>query len=194
MKLLTVAVTLVAFAVTGRAEDKKAQPPVTLELVAKNDKYKFDGSGKAPAEFKKYLEEIAQAQKDGKLARPPQPPAVELVLKFTNTTKNDTTIYVGGDSNSYTFDLTGGSGSVAVGSGRAFTEEFRFPKAVTLAPGKSHEIPVKQLADGHRGASRYVYWTGPGEYKLSAKYVLANADGSKGAELASEPITITVGK
>lgn len=194
MKLPAAAVALVTFAVTASAEDKKPQPPVTLELVAKTAKYTFNGGGKTPAEFKKHLEGMATAQKQGQPVRPPQPPAVDLALKLTNTTKSDVTIYVGGDSNSYTFELTGGSGAVAVDSGLAFTEEFRSPKSVILAPGKSHEIPVKRLADGHRGAGRYVYWTGPGEYKLSAKYVLANADGRKGAELTSEPIKITVEK
>jgi hypothetical protein len=81
---------------------------------------------------------------------------------------------------------------VAMNSGLAFTADFRLPKAVTLAPGKSHEIPVKLLADGSRGMSRYVYWTGPGEYKLAAKYTLSDKDGGKGAELKSEPVKITV--
>jgi hypothetical protein len=104
------------------------------------------------------------------------------------------TIYVGGDTNAYTFELTGGAGSVAMGSGLAFTADFRFPLAVTLAPGKAHEIAVKQLSDGSRGAARNVYWTGPGEYKLSAKYLLATKDGEKGAELKSEAVKIAVEK
>jgi hypothetical protein len=102
------------------------------------------------------------------------------------------TIYVGGDSNVYTFELTGGAGVVTLGSALAFTADFRPSKPVTLAPGKAHEIPVKQFSDGNRGLSRYVYWTGPGEYKLAAKYTLATKDGGKGTELKSEPVKITV--
>ncbi|MDY3562006.1 hypothetical protein R5W23_003437 [Gemmata sp. JC673] len=193
MKLLAATVALIAFAVSASGEDKKAEPPVKLKLVAKTDKYKF-GSGTVPAEFKKYLEEIAQAQKDGKPTQPPRPPAVDLVLEIVNTSKDEVTIYVGGDANTWTFDLTGGDGTVSLGSGLAMTLEFRLPKAVTLAPGKSHEIPVKRLSDGARGAGRYVYWTGPGEYKLSAKYTISDKDGEKAYELKSEPVKITVEK
>jgi hypothetical protein len=39
-----------------------------------------------------------------------------------------------------------------------------------------------------------VYWTGPGEYKLSAKYQLADKNGGKAAELKSEAVKITVEK
>ncbi len=169
-----------------------ADNPVTLKIVAKSDKYKFDGGGKTAAEYKKQLEELAAKEKKGEFARPPMPPTVDLVLQITNTSKEEVTVYVGGDSNVFTFHLTGGTGAVAMGSGLAFTREFRIPKAVTLAPGKSHDIPVKRLSDGLRGAARYVYWTGPGDYKLSASYTLATADGSKGATLKSKPVKITV--
>lgn len=179
-----------ALSTVVRAEDKEG--PVKLSIVAKTDKYKFDGGGKTPAEYKKALEAVAKDQKDGKLARPPKPPAVDLVLVLTNTSKEDVTVYVGGDTNQYTFELTGGDGTVALGSALAFTADFRLPKAVKIAAGKTHEIPVKQLSDGMRGASRNVYWTGPGDYKLSAKYTLATEDGGKGTELTSEPVKITV--
>ncbi|MBN9120099.1 MAG: hypothetical protein J0I06_13195 [Planctomycetes bacterium] len=179
-------------ATAARAEDKKPAGPVTLTLVAKTDEYKFDGGGKTPTEYKKYLEGIADQQKGGKPVTPPKPPAVDLVLMLTNTTKEDVTIYVGGDPNTYTFELTGGAGAVTLNSGLAFTADFKLPKAVTLGAGKTHEIPVKVLADGLRGAARNVYWTGPGEYKLSAKYTLSDAGGRKGAALKSEPVKITV--
>lgn len=194
MKLLLPALALLAFTATTSAEDKKADAPITLKLVAKTDKYKFDGGGKTPAEFKKHLEEVAKAQKGGKLARPPKPPAVDLVLQVVNTSKEDVTVYVGGDSNVYTFELTGGDGVISMGSGLAMTLEFRLPKEVKLAPGKSYEIPLKQLSDGARGAGRYVYWTGPGEYKLSAKYAVGLSAEGKPLELKSEPVKITVEK
>ncbi len=192
--LLLAAAALFIFGTTATADDKKAEGPVTLKLVAKTDKYKFDSGGKTAEEYKKELEDIAAKAKKGEAVRPPKPPAVDLVLQITNTSKEEVTIYVGGDPNIYTFELTGGAGSVTMNSNLAFTADFRLPKAVTLAPGKSHEIPVKQLSDGSRGASRYVYWTGPGEYKLSAKYTLADKDGGKGTELKSEPVKITVEK
>jgi hypothetical protein len=189
---------LVGFASTAPAEDKKDDPksdgPITLKLAAKTDKYKFDAGGKTADEYKKELEEIAKKAGKGERVRAPRPPAVDLVLVFTNTSKADATIYVGGDANSYTFDLTGGTGTVAMNPGLAFTADFRFPKAVTLAPGKTHEIVVKQLSDGFRGAGRNVYWTGPGEYKLGVRYQLSDKQGGKGPELKSEPVKITVEK
>lgn len=192
MKWVLLTAALFTFAPAASAEDKKPAGPVTLTIVAKSDKYKFDGGGKTPAEYKQALEDVAKQQKVGGLVTPPKPPAVDLVLVLTNTTKEDMTIYVGGDANVYIFELTGGAGVVALSSELATTAEFRPSKPVTLAPGKTHEIAVKQLSDGNRGISRYVYWTGPGEYKLSAKYTLSTRNGGTGAELKSEPVKITV--
>src|SRR5262249_7869670 len=149
-------------------------------------------NGKTPAEYKKELEELAAKAKKGELVRPPKPPAVDLVLEITNTSKEEVTIYVGGDANIYTFELTGGAGTVNLGSALAFTADFKLPKPVTLAAGKSYEIPLKQLSDGSRGAARYVYWTGPGDYKLSVTYTLSDKDGGKTTTLKSEPVKITV--
>lgn len=191
MKWLLLCVTALAFATAAAAEDKKADGPIKLTVVAKTDKYKLDAGGKTAAEYKKQLEDLKAKGDKGELVRAPKPPAVDLVLQLTNTSKEDVTIYVGGDSNVYTFELSGGD-SVALNSGLAFTADFKLPKAVKLEPGKSFDIPVKQLSDGSRGAARFVYWTGPGDYKLTAKYTLATADGGRGAELKSEPVKIAV--
>jgi hypothetical protein len=194
MKWFLLAAALVGFASAVPADEKKPAGPVTLTLVAKSDKYKFDGGGKTADEYKKELEAVAKKVADGEPVPSPKPPAVDLVLVLTNTSKDDVTISVGGDANVYTFELTGGAGTVAMGSGLAFTADFRLPKDVTLAAGKTYEIAVKQLSDGSRGAARNVYWTGPGEYKLSAKYTLSDKDGGKGAELTSAAVKITVEK
>jgi hypothetical protein len=182
----------VASADDKKPDDKKPLGPLVLTVVAKTDKYKFDGGGKSPADYKADLDALAKRQKDGKPAQPPKPPAVDLVLRIENVSKEDATIHVGGDSNLIAFELTGGAGVVALNSDRAFTTDFKLPKAVTLAPGKAHEIPVKQLSDGLRGAARYVYWTGPGEYTLTARYQLATEDGGKGPLLQSAPVKIAV--
>ena len=185
-------------AVSGAAppddkKDAKPAPPVTLTVVSKADKYVFDGGGQTPAEYKKALEDRAKNIASGADIKPPKPLAVDLALVLTNTTKEAVKVFVGGDTNVFTLELTGGAGVVTMPNPVAFTEEFRLPKAVTIEPGKTHEIPVKLLADGHRGLSRLVYWTGPGEYKLTAKYVLAaDANGAKGPEVTSEPAKIVV--
>jgi len=184
---------LVLFAASPVAsQDKKADGPIALKLIAKTDTYKFDGGGETPKGFKEKLEELAKKLEKGERATPPKALAVDLVLQLTNTSDKEQTIHVGGDTNVHTFELTGGAGVVTLRNPVAFTADFRLPKAVTLAPGKSHEIPVKALADGQRGISRLVFWTGPGEYQLAAKYILATQDGGKGPELKSAPAKITV--
>jgi hypothetical protein len=198
--LLALFLAALATAPGAAAADDKKDPkpagPVTLTVVSKKDKYVFDGGGKSAKEYKAAMERLAKVLAEGDLINPPfppKPPAVDLALVLTNTTKEAVKVFVGGDTNVFTLELTGGAGVVAMPNPVGFTEEFRLPKAVTIEPGKTHEVPVKLLADGHRGLSRLVYWTGPGEYKLTAKYVLAkNADGEKGAVLTSEPAKIVV--
>jgi hypothetical protein len=183
-----------AFGGTGVAQDKKDQPdgPVVLKVVSKKDKYIFDGGGKTPKEYKAHLEDVAAQIAAGKDVKPPKPQEVDLVLQLENTSKGNVTVYIGGDPNVYTFDLSGGAGVVTMTNPVAFTLELRLPKPVVIEPGKTHDIPVKMLTDGLRGMSRLVFWTGPGEYTLVAKYTLANQDGDKVAELKSEPIKIKV--
>ncbi len=195
MKLLVLAVlALFVFATSASAQDKKKPGPIQLKIVAKTDKYKFDGGGKTADEYKQTLETTAKKLEKGERATPPKPLTVDLVLQITNTSKEEMTIYVGGDPNVYTFELTGGAGVVNMNNPVAFTADFRLPREVTLAAGKSHEIPVKAFADGARGFSRLVFWTGPGEYMLTATYSLSNKDGGKGDVLKSEPVKVTVEK
>jgi hypothetical protein len=183
MRCLLLAAVLIGCGAPARAENKKNESPITLTLVVKKNKYKFDP-------------ELLERVKKSDRAHPPEPIAVDLVLVFTNVSKQDATIRVGGDDVVYTFELTGGAGTETRPSGLVFTQEFRASKMITLAPGKTHEIPVKQLTDGFRGAGRNVYWTGPGEYKLSATYGPPAVPG--GAAVAplykSEPVKITVEK
>jgi hypothetical protein len=180
MRQVLLAAVLVVCGTTARAEDKKADSPITLKLVAKTDKYKFDP------------ELLAKVKKGEKT---PPALAVDLVLVFTNTSKSDVTIPVGGDDVVYTFELTGGAGTETRPSGLAFTREFRGSKPVTLAPGKTYEIPVTRLSDGLRGASRNLYWTGPGEYELSVTYgPRPTPGGAAGTSYKSEPVKITVEK
>lgn len=195
MKWLAFAL-LPLFAGVAAADDKKppSTSPLALKVVLKKEKYTFDGGGQTSEEYKKGLEATAKAIAKGERVTPPKPLPVDLVLKIENTSKEEVTIYVGGDANVPTLDLTGGAGVVTMNNPVAFTLDLRLPQAVTLGPGKAHEIPVKQLSDGARGMSRLVFWTGPGEYTLTAKYTLADKMGGKGAELKSEPVKLTVEK
>jgi hypothetical protein len=176
------------------AQEKKDEKkgPVVLKVVSKPEKYVFDGGGKTAKEYKDELESLAKSLAKGERVRPPKPLAVDLVLQLENTSKEAVTVYVGGDPNVYKFELTGGTGAVTMNNPVAFTADFRLPKAVTIEPGKTYDIPVKAFADGSRGISRLVFWTGPGEYKLAATYTLSDQKGGKGTELKSEPTKIVV--
>jgi hypothetical protein len=191
MKWLLLAALFLAFATTAAAEDKKEEGPIKLTVIAKTTKYTLDTGGKTVAEYKKEMEQTVKLlkEKPDKVI-PPKPPAIDLVLRLTNTTKEEVTIYVSGDANVYTFELSGDS--LSMNSNLAFTADFKLPKPVKLGGGNSYDIPVKQLADGSRGQSRYLYWTGTGDYKLTAKYTLASKDGGRVTEIKSEPVKITV--
>ncbi len=149
------------------ADEKKPEGPVALKLVAKTDKYKFDGGGKTPDEYKKHLEELA---KDETGQQKPKPPAVDIVLELTNTSKEEVTIYVGGDSNVYTFELTGGDRRG--GDEQRLGVHGRFQVAEGGHAGGGQELRNSGEATFRRQprASRYVYWTGPGDYKLNVTY------------------------
>jgi hypothetical protein len=166
------------------AEDKV---PVELTLSLKKDSIAWP-YGASAKEFEAKLKETIDAKKPENL---PKPPAIEGVLRITNTGKEKATLYVEGDTNVLTLTLKG-PGVTNANAGKAFTTDFRGPRAADLEPGKSVEIPVKSLSDGFRRASRYVYPLSPGEYKLSATYQLATQDGGKGPLLKSNEVTLKV--
>jgi len=165
------------------AEEKM---PIELKLVLRKETYDWPYA-QGPKEFEAALQDLQKRRQQAKEARFPDPPALDLALQLTNTGKEKTTVYVEGDANVLTLTLKGPA-VVTVEPGLAFTAELREPKATVLEPGKGVEIPVKRLADGFRGASRYLYPTQPGEYTLSATYQLTTAGGGKGPLLKSGEI------
>ena len=167
-----------------------AEPPLELKLVATKATYPWPYAA-PPKPFDANLQDLLAKHKKGENVEFPAPPAVEFVLKITNTGKEARTIHVEGRPERVALTLKG-PGVVEVSPRLAFTTDFRSPKAVVLEPGKSHEIPIKKLADGFRGASRYVYPTAPGEYTLKATYLLATAERvRRGTTLTSDEIKIT---
>jgi hypothetical protein len=187
-KFLMCAVAAAIVPLSAIADDKALE----LKVVAKTTTFALDTGGKASKEYHKMLEEIAAATKKGERApQPPRPATVDLKLQIKNTGKDDVTIYVEGDANVFTLELKG-KGVVDVRPQLAFTADFRSPKAIKLDAGKIYEIPVKALSDGFRGASRWLYWTEPGEYTIGATYQLATIDGGKGTLLKAEPIKVKV--
>ena len=163
--LLTLAlVTTLGAPVT--AADKPAGPsadpknvPLTLSLVAKTPTYKLDLGGMTADEFKKAVQAGGRAG--------PKPPAVDLVAVVTNTGSEPLTLWASGDAVVLTLDLKG-PGAVNADAGMMFTREFRIPKGVDVAAGKTVEFPVRSLSSGFRGAAQAAYWTAPGGYELTA--------------------------
>ncbi len=191
--LVIVAAVLTCATLTAVDDSKeRSSGPVVLRVVSKKDKYVFDGSGKTAKEFKAELEDLAKRQANGERIDPPKRIPVDLVLQLENTSKENVTVYVNGTANIYTLDLTGGGGVVCLENTVIMPNYIRQPTAVSIEPGKSHEIPIGSLADGRRENARLIYWTGPGEYKLAAKFILLDQKGGKLGELKSEPIKINV--
>jgi hypothetical protein len=178
MRTLSVAVCALALVVAPAPAEEKM--PLELKIVVKKESYPWPYDLK-PKEFEAKLQQIIKKKSTDEL---PKPPAVDMVLEIKNTGKEKTTIFVGGDPNLLTVTVKGPSVVPAM-PGLAVTTEFRVPSPVELAPGKTHEIPLKSLADGHRRVGRYIYTTVPGEYTISATYQLATEDGGKGPLLKS---------
>jgi len=126
---------------------------------------------------------------------------VDLVLEIKNTSDKPVTVWISGDPVVVELTLKG-KGAVNVMPELAFTQEFRFPKPVEIAPGKTHAIPVKTLVSGFRGASKYSYWSEAGEYELVAKFKTGmspapkdakdGGDGFGNVSVTSAPLKIVV--
>ena len=141
----------------GPTTDPKGVP-LELSIRAKKTTYPL-GEARTAAELK----QLAEAGE-----RMPKPPEVELKVLVKNTGTRPLRVWAKGDPVVLTLKLKG-DGAVNVEPRLAFTLEYRTPEAVEVAPGKTVEFPIKTLASGFRGQSRYSYWTKPGEYELVAK-------------------------
>jgi hypothetical protein len=170
-----------------RAEEKKDPPraepagtPLELTVTGKQTKYALDLGGLTKDELKNAIE---SAGKTGK--RPPAAPAVDLAVEIKNTSEKPVTVWVSGDPVVLTLTLKG-KGALNVAPPLAFTEEFRSPKGVEIAPGKAHSIQVKALQSGYRGAAHWAYWLEPDEYELTATLKTGMKPAPKGAKDAND--------
>jgi hypothetical protein len=185
----------------ARTQEKKEPAqgdlPVKAKLVAKTTTFKLDLGGMSAEDFKKALKE---GEKSGNL---PQPPKVEMTLEITNTSDKEIKIWAKGDPVTLGLELKG-PGAVTVLPRRPFTQEFRIPTPMTLAPGKTLVLPIDSLTFGFRGVALLAYWTDPGEYALGATFSTAIHPAPKGSQdagdgfgrviIKAEPITLKVEK
>lgn len=133
--------------------------PVELSISGKTT-YTLDLGGKTPEQFKKLIEDAGDDA-----AKLPKRPAVELKLVIKNTGDKPVTVWTKGDPVVIGLKLKG-DGAVTAKPQGIFTQEYREPEGTEVAPGKTAEIPLKELAGGFRMRSEFAYWTKPGEYEL----------------------------
>src|SRR5688572_15670531 len=140
----------VLFTGVSRGDDLPAPAggQLTLKLVARKTLYDWEAGGKTPQEFQADVEEASRFTWSSSKRTPP-PPAIDLVLQIVNAGKDHTTIHVGGDSGTHTFDLKG-PGVARLRNPVRFSGTLA-AKAIELAPGESHDVPVTRLQDGFRG-------------------------------------------
>jgi len=185
-----------AFAEDKPADKPKADPegtPLELSITGKAVKYTIDTGGLSSDDYKKKLE--------GAKGRPPAAPTVDLAIEIKNTSDKPVKVWSAGDPVMLELELKG-KGALTLNPNLAFTREFRSPTAAEIAPGKSLSIPIKSLTSGFRGASKFTYWTAPGEYELVAKFKTGMNPAPKGAKdagdgfgqvtLTSAPFKLTV--
>lgn len=197
-KCLCIMVFVLLSPTVEQAADKKESNmdlPIKAKLVAKKTDYRLDFGGKTADQFRQLLK---TAEETGEC---PQPPKVELMLELTNATKQPIKLWFKGDPVVVTLELKG-PGAINVTPRRAFTQQFRVPEAVELAPGKMLTIPITSLNHGFRGSAQCAYWLQPGEYTLKATFATALSPAPKGSQeadegfgkvnIVSQPITLKV--
>lgn len=176
----------VAAAPDALPADKK-KDPIEFKIVVKKDAYALNLGGRTLQEYREYLKAYEDLKQPDR--RFPAPIPVDLTLEWKNVSDEKQTIYVGGD---YTLDWElKGPGVVTLKPPVAYTDDIKFPKAITLEPGKTHSISVPHLQGGFRGYGVQLYWTEPGEYTLKASYRTRGEAGDAGS-YASEPVKIKV--
>ena len=181
-RILLGAIAVAALAATVGAEDKKpagstkpAGAPLEL-TVSGTAEYELDLGGKTPEAYEKA---IADAKAKG--GAMPAVPKVDLKLVVKNTSDKAIKIYKNGDSVVLELELKG-KGAVSAAPNLAFTTDFRLPSEVELGAGKSIEFALTALTSGFRGASKYHYWTAPGDYELIASWKTGVSPAPKASE------------
>ena len=147
--------------------------PIELHLVAKQSTCTLDFNGQTEADYTARIEP-KQPQDKPPLRQPKLPPApkVSLEIELKNTGKETVQIWTDGDPTRLDLALQG-PGAVSVTAQQMFTMEYRIPKSITLAPGKSWTMPINELSYGQRGIEKRAYWTKPGHYTLAATFSTA---------------------
>jgi len=110
-------------------------------------------------------------------------PEVDLALEFRNTGSQALVFLVGGDEGVPGLELKG-PGVISVSGPTGIQAQFLKGTRVTLAPGKTHTVPIKRLSFDSRIRSQFhrFYWAEAGVYTLTASYLTAVSPVPKGSK------------
>jgi hypothetical protein len=158
----------------AKSKTEPAGVPLEARLVAKKDSYVLDLGGKTPEEFRKHINNVY-----------PATPAVDLELEFRNSGDKEFTFLVGGSNPDIPLLLKlEGPGAVNVTLPAQSAPIARGPfTQVTLAPGKTHTLPINSLMTKRLGRDGTAsYWLQPGDYTLIATYKTAVSPAPPGSK------------
>jgi hypothetical protein len=202
-----VALLVLSIPARGRAEestvgDRPSTTPKNLPIELKvvnraADEYELNTSGdRVP----KYQERIRLGESNGWLLAASQ---VDMELVITNTGPRPLQIWVGGDGTELGLELRGNGAMRAEDRSNSLGGPAAPPEVVSIAPGKSHSVPLTSLNFGPRDRVKRAYITETGVYRLSATLRTAVSPAPKGSvpvkgtkfgevQLHSAPITFRV--
>jgi len=141
---------------------RREQPPVTARLIVKRKTYRLRAEHLTP-EFRRRIE----AEPD--VNQLPPVPKIRLILELKNTGTTSLSIWPRGGID--VPDVTvSGDGLVRPVNLKSFGGQF---SATTpqpeIRPGETFQISVRSL-NPHNDGLNNVYWTQPGDYRISASY------------------------
>jgi hypothetical protein len=169
--------------VGGTQTPAVAPKALAATLIANKNTYTLDPV-QSGAAFRDLLKNLRTT---GKTA--PAAPTVDFTLRITNHSESAQTFPIGGDESQLDMKLEG-PGAVTIDNLVAMTMEYRMGNPVTLAPGKTYDIPVTRLAFGTRGIARLAYLTEAGDYTLAV--TLVTIQNEKQVRIASDAVAFTV--
>lgn len=190
----------------GQGENDKAEGPSTtpkdlpIELKVVNKATEAYGLNTRGDRVTKYQERIRLGESNGELLAASR---VDMELVITNTGSQSIQIWVGGDGTELSLTLRGSGAMLAEERPGTSTGKAPPPEAVSIAPGKSHSMPLTSLSFGPPNQAKRAYLTETGEYRLSATLRTAITPAPKGSvpvkgtkfgevQLRSAPITFRV--
>lgn len=149
---------------TLKKSDQAAVPaPVEARLIAKRSKYLLPKAQHGEV-FRKRIKEETDADEL------PAAQKIDLVLELENISKQDVMIWPRGAITHPELEVDGPGVIAPENLASFFGGGSGTSVQPTIAPGKTHRIPIKSLSPGE--GTPFIYWCEPGEYTIKATYVV----------------------